>query len=174
MNIRSLLPIGFLCIVPCACGSAPPKPVASPTVAATPPPPRSASVEKSPDRAVVQIAEDIRKACGVSDDDAYFAFDSSRLTQREHDVLHKVAVCFESGPLSGRSMHVVGHADPRGTDEYNLVLGGARADAVKNYLHREGLSDGKIATTSRGDMDASGKDEAGWAKDRRVDILLSN
>jgi peptidoglycan-associated lipoprotein len=69
-------------------------------------------------------------------------------------------------------MHLVGNADPRGTEEYNMVLGGARADTVKSFLRRDGLPDSRMATTSRGELDAHGTDEASWAKDRRVDLTL--
>ena len=53
-----------------------------------------------------------------------------------------------------------------------MVLGGRRADNVKNAIVDAGLSSSKIATTSRGEMDATGTDEAGWEKDRRVDVML--
>ncbi|HEY3665993.1 MAG TPA: OmpA family protein [Polyangiaceae bacterium] len=130
-------------------------------------------MEKSPRQGTVQIALEIRKACGISDQDAYFAFDSSKLEAGDKGVLQRVADCFESGPLAGRSMHLVGNADPRGTEEYNMVLGGARADTVKSFLHRDGLPDSRMATTSRGELDARGTDEASWAKDRRVDLKLA-
>jgi peptidoglycan-associated lipoprotein len=155
-----------------ACSETVPHP-ASP-VAAAPTPAPAASVEKGPDASVVQISDEIRKACGITDADAYFPFDSSQVTNPEYSVLKRVATCFESGPLRGKSMALVGHADPRGDEEYNLVLGGHRADAVKEYLRQAGMRDGRIATSSRGKMDARGTDEASWAKDRRVDVMLAN
>ena len=71
-------------------------------------------------------------------------------------------------------MRLVGHADPRGDEEYNMVLGGRRADNVKSAIVQAGLHSSKIATTSRGEMDATGTDEAGWEKDRRVDVMLGS
>jgi peptidoglycan-associated lipoprotein len=71
-------------------------------------------------------------------------------------------------------MRLVGHADPRGSDEYNLVLAGSRADGVRIFLINRGLRAAQMATTSRGEMEAKGTDEASWAADRRVDILLAN
>jgi peptidoglycan-associated lipoprotein len=67
----------------------------------------------------------------------------------------------------------VGHADPRGDEEYNLALGGRRADAVADALAQRRLSRNQISTTSRGEMEASGTDEPSWAKDRRVDVTLA-
>jgi peptidoglycan-associated lipoprotein len=130
------------------------------------------SDSKSPTAGVVHIASDIRKACGIADADAHFAFDSASLGEAERPVLNQLAKCFVSGPLSGREMRLVGHADPRGPDDYNMVLGGSRADTVKTFLTMKGMPGGRIATTSRGELEARGTDAATWAEDRRVDVLL--
>jgi peptidoglycan-associated lipoprotein len=71
-------------------------------------------------------------------------------------------------------MRLVGHADPRGSDEYNMVLGSKRAENVKSGIVTEGLPDAQASTTSRGEMEARGTDEASWAQDRRVDIVLGD
>jgi peptidoglycan-associated lipoprotein len=134
--------------------------------------PLAATDAKSPTAGVVHISRDIRQACGISDDDAHFAFDSASLGEAERPVLSQLAQCFVSGPLAGREMRLVGHADPRGPDEYNMVLGGSRADTVKAFLTMKGVPGGRIATTSRGEMEARGTEEASWAEDRRVDVLL--
>lgn len=135
--------------------------------------PQTLSQQKSPERGLVVIATEIRTACGLSDKDTYFGFDSAKLDGVDKSVLQRVAECFESGPLAGRSMRLIGHADPRGDTEYNLVLGGSRADNVKEYLENKGLHGNQIATTSRGELDAQGTEEASWAKDRRVDVKLA-
>lgn len=127
---------------------------------------------KSPKAGVVHIAADIRKACGISDADAHFAFDSATLGQTQRPVLTQLANCFVTGPLRGREMRLVGHADPRGPDDYNMVLGGSRADTVKAFLTMKGVPTSHIATTSRGEMEARGTDEASWAEDRRVDVMM--
>ena len=71
-------------------------------------------------------------------------------------------------------MRLVGHADPRGDEEYNYVLGQRRADNVRSAVVDAGMAAASIAATSRGEDDASGSDEQGWAKDRRVDIVLGS
>jgi len=64
---------------------------------------------------------------------------------------------------------LTGRTDPRGTEEYNLALSDKRAQQVKGRMGQLGVTtDMKI--NARGEMDATGKDEAGWAKDRRVDV----
>jgi peptidoglycan-associated lipoprotein len=120
---------------------------------------------------VINISEDIRKACGITDAEAYFSFDSAQLGQQDLPVLGKLATCFVSGALAGHPMQLVGHADPRGGSDYNMVLGGSRADTVKTFLVARGLSESRIATSSRGELDARGTDDRSWAEDRRVDVL---
>lgn len=131
-----------------------------------------AAATNTPMATNVQISEEILRACDIPDADAYFAFDSSRLTSFDGAPLDAVATCFSHGPLAGRQMQLVGHADPRGASDYNMALGQSRADSVATYLEGRGLQRTAITTTSRGAMDATGQDETGWAHDRRVDVLL--
>ena len=78
------------------------------------------------------------------------------------------------GPSLPQGLTVVeGNTDERGSDEYNMVLGGRRAESVKQYLANEGLGKSQMETTSRGELDAKGFNEETWAKDRRVDVLLA-
>jgi peptidoglycan-associated lipoprotein len=134
----------------------------------------SKQTRESPTRAQISISDEIQKACGLTDEDAYFAFDSAQVGSNDRDVLTKVAKCFANGALAGKRMKLVGHADPRGESEYNLVLGGKRADSVKRYISSRGLNDQRIETSSRGAFDATGRDEGTWAKDRRVDVMVAN
>lgn len=126
----------------------------------------------TPTAANVVIAPEILRACNIPDADAYFEFDSSRVTSFDQAPLGRVATCFTKGPMAGRNLRLIGHADPRGTADYNLTLGQSRADAVASYLVGRGLRSSQASTTSRGAMDAIGRDETGWAHDRRVDVYL--
>lgn len=65
---------------------------------------------------------------------------------------------------------IEGHADERGTREYNLALGERRANAAKNYLVSVGVDAGRISTVSYGKERpvALGSDEESWAKNRRA------
>jgi peptidoglycan-associated lipoprotein len=113
------------------------------------------------------------KLCGISADEAFFPFDSAAVQQTSVKPLKEIAKCFTSGPLKGKAMSIVGHADPRGDGDYNFALGQKRADAVAGTLNALGVGQGQVSTTSRGAMDATGNDEPTWAKDRRVDIKLA-
>ncbi len=125
----------------------------------------------SDSKSAVQIDDKIVKACGDLPT-AKFAFDSSEVTPEASNALDALARCFVSGPLKGKSMMLVGHADPRGETEYNLALGQKRAGSVAGFLQKKGLEDGRMATSSKGEFEATGTDDDGWARDRKVEILL--
>jgi peptidoglycan-associated lipoprotein len=160
-----------------ACGDTPPPPktadAVKPTPMAAPPsnnlPPQPPD---SPTASAVHISEEITSACGIAAPDAFFAFDSAHVRQSEDNVLNQVATCFKTGPLKGRSVKLVGHADPRGGSDYNMTLGQSRADSVAQYLVGKGMDKAKTESSSRGAMDATGGDEPSWARDRRVDMML--
>jgi peptidoglycan-associated lipoprotein len=172
--MRNMIALGAALALTFGCGGAkPPEAQTGPTQAtAATPSQQTAKDDKTASSGTVSISEDIRRACGISDTDAYFSFDSAHITMQDIKPLNLVATCFTTGPLKGRAVSLVGHADPRGTSEYNITLGQSRADAVEGYLVRKGVSKGKAASSSRGAMDATGTDESGWARDRRVDVML--
>jgi peptidoglycan-associated lipoprotein len=172
MKIKAIAGLMLLVAV-FACASEKRTPARAP-IAAAPPAATSPQADPPQTQSDIRIADDIRRACGISDADAHFAFDSSLVRDVDYPVLRKLVACFGSGPLAKREMRLVGHADPRGDDEYNLLLGGSRADGVKRFLIQGGLSQAQVATSSRGEMDSKGVDEASWSNDRRVDVLLAN
>jgi len=174
--IALLLPL--VSVVGCGSDPKPPPQAAPPAPAPAPAPASQAEANQKPDdvptRSNINISDEIKKACGISDAEAYFAYDSANVRPEDKAVLSKLATCFVSGPLKGRQMRLVGHADPRGEEDYNMVLGGRRADNIKAAIVEAGMTADKVATTSRGELDATGTDEASWFKDRRVDIVLGN
>jgi peptidoglycan-associated lipoprotein len=97
----------------------------------------------------------------------YFDFDQATLSPAATAILGKNVTCLKSSP---RPVHLIGRADPRGTPEYNMALSDRRAQAVKDYLQRSGVPTPRLVPVPRGELDASGTEEGGWAKDRRVDF----
>ena len=67
---------------------------------------------------------------------------------------------------------LAGHADERGTREYNLALGQRRGEAVADYLRTLGVDSNRLTVRSYGEERpvALGSNEASWAKNRRVEI----
>lgn len=128
---------------------------------------------ESPTRGSVSIDERILRICGDLPE-PHFEFDSAQIRDRAADHLQTVARCFTTGPLKGRSLKLVGRADPRGTEMYNMALGQDRAASVARFLEGAGIPAAHIRTMSRGELDATGTDEESWARDRRVDIVLGD
>lgn len=124
------------------------------------------------------ISDAIAKACGIAPRgdgkqmQASFDFDSAALQDDDKKLLADVAKCLTDGALRGRTVTLIGRADTRGESEYNMTLGESRAHAVNRYLVDLGVGKDKMKSTSRGEMDATGTNEEGWRKDRRVDIEL--
>jgi peptidoglycan-associated lipoprotein len=183
MEMKSYALAAWLVSLPLAvgCGSDPKPPPEPPPGPAQPLGPPVAAQNPSdgkpgddPNKSQINISDEIRKKCGISETDAHFAYDSANVRPEDKRVLAQLAKCFKDGPLAGRHMRLVGHADPRGEDEYNMLLGQRRADNVKMAVAGEGLGQEQMETTSRGEMDASGTDEPTWSRDRRVDIVLAD
>ncbi len=106
-------------------------------------------------------------------DRVFFAFDSSLLSSRAQSTLSKQVAYLKSN--SSVKVSIEGHADERGTREYNLALGARRANAVKNYLVGAGISSSRISTISYGKERPAvvGSSESAYAQNRRaVTVLL--
>jgi peptidoglycan-associated lipoprotein len=97
----------------------------------------------------------------------YFDFNESALTTEATGTLSKNADCLK---LVARPTTIVGHADPRGTAEYNIALSERRAQSVREHMSRLGVDAGRMAILPRGSLDARGTNEPGWAQDRRADF----
>jgi peptidoglycan-associated lipoprotein len=102
----------------------------------------------------------------------YFDFDKSDLRPEVTAQLDRYVALLRNG---SQSLRLEGHADERGTTEYNLALGERRAKAVADYLTASGISAARIETVSYGEERpaAPGHDEESWALNRRVELILN-
>lgn len=100
-------------------------------------------------------------------DRVYFDFDSAVLSPVATETLDRQGAWLSQYP--NLVVTIEGHADERGTREYNLAIGDRRATAVKNYLSALGVQSDRVLTISYGEerpADA-GNDETAWANNRR-------
>ena len=99
----------------------------------------------------------------------YFEFDSSNLTDDARQALTIHAEILMEAP---RSIRLEGHADERGTREYNMALGERRANAVRDFLVFQGVDASLIETISYGEEkpEVLGSSESSWAQNRRVEL----
>tara|TARA_Y100000590_G_scaffold324052_1_gene367563 strand:- start:158 stop:646 length:489 start_codon:yes stop_codon:yes gene_type:complete len=112
-------------------------------------------------------------ASGVPDR-VFFATNESVLTTKSRDTLRKQANWLREN--TNVTVVVEGHADERGTREYNLALGERRANAVKDYLMTYGVSSDRISVISYGKERPvdSGSNPLAWSKNRRSVTVKAN
>ena len=112
-------------------------------------------------------------ATGVKDR-VFFATNKSTLTTASRDTLRKQAAWMRK--KKDLTFSIEGHADERGTREYNLALGERRANAVKDYLMTYGISGSRLSTISYGKERPvnSGSDPLAWSQNRRSVTVKAN
>ena len=103
----------------------------------------------------------------------YFEFDSAKLSN------DSVAILETHGNFVSRnsavSVRLEGHADERGSREYNVALGERRAQSVKSVFLLQGATEEQVETISYGEERPvmSGHDEESWSKNRRVELVYT-
>lgn len=101
----------------------------------------------------------------------FFDYDQSFIREDQRNYLMQAFEYLEENPNT--DLLVEGHCDFKGTREYNLALGDRRASSVKTFLVQLGISEGRIETLSKGDLEATedASDEQ-RAQDRRADLIV--
>jgi peptidoglycan-associated lipoprotein len=167
MNLRSALRTGAAVaiaaslVVGVGCKKPPPPetPVAPPPPPA--PPPEPARVPEP----VVQMVKNFQRV--------YFEFDSATLTADSKEALtENVAIMQKSTDIK---IELQGHADERGTTDYNLALGQRRAEAVKRYMTAQGIGGSRLTVISYGEerpLDGRSSESA-WTKNRRAEFRIT-
>ena len=122
----------------------------------------SSTADKTPAEKLAQVGDTVN-----------FDFDSAELTVSARSTLNRQAAFLSLNP--DLMIVIEGHADERGTREYNLALGDRRATAVRDYLVAKGINSARVRTVSYGKERpaVAGSDEAAWAKNRRAATVLN-
>jgi peptidoglycan-associated lipoprotein len=180
----SLLVAAALIAAVAACGrkpavvEKPPPPAPPPAVTNTPPPPAPpppAVTTKPPEVPPRPPTEDeifAKMSLGELNakrplEDVFFDYDKADLTDRARNSLTKNADWMRRWGTT--RVTIEGHADSRGTNEYNLALGERRAASVRDYLVSLGIAAARLNIVSKGEETPFCKDEteACWAENRR-------
>src|SRR3954453_19004878 len=153
---------------------APPAPApAAPTDVAPPPTPPVVDQVEDPLQSsdLQKVNEELRRR-GFSPD-IYFDYDESTLSDDTREKLSRNADLLKSQPQF--SVTIEGHADSRGTNEYNLALGERRANAVRDYLSSLGVGAPRMRTISYGEERPVCTEEAEscWSQNRRVHMIIT-
>ena len=120
----------------------------------------------------LQVVNDELKRRGFSPD-VYFDYDEASLSDDTRDKLSRNADLMKSN--AGFSVTIEGHADSRGTSEYNLALGERRANAVRDYLTSLGIAGTRTRTISYGRERPVCTEEAEscWSQNRRAHLVIT-
>jgi peptidoglycan-associated lipoprotein len=126
------------------------------------------SVEKIPDGQT----DDARRA--TLEQRIYFGFDQSDLSSAARQTLAEKAEALRAAP--SLSVRIEGHADERGSDEYNLALSNRRAVAAKRFLVSLGISAERVETVGYGEEQPLDQEEseAAWARNRRDEFRVTS
>jgi peptidoglycan-associated lipoprotein len=129
---------------------------------------REEVITRRPEEAPVRMEPVAPTREGVSPlDDIHFDFDKYNLKERAKRVLLENFRWLTSNPQA--KIEIQGHADERGSDEYNLALGERRADTARLYLQTLGVDPARMTTVSYGEFRPvdPGHTEEAYAKNRR-------
>lgn len=190
MRMRSLLVLLAVATVATACGGNPPPEEPTPAIDSTAikarmrqdsidAANRAAREQAARDsaaraRAAAEAAERARMAL-MNDMSAmiHFDFDKSDIKSEDMANLDRKAAILMANP--NVALRISGHADERGSDEYNLALGNRRANSAKRYLVNKGVPEGRITTASFGEERpvAMGSTEDAWAQNRRDEFEIT-
>jgi peptidoglycan-associated lipoprotein len=163
-----------------ACGSNPepeqpaPEPAPAPTEAPAPTPPPPADDGSAARAAAEAEAARLRQLTTDLSAPIFFDFDRAEVRQgNDQSLLDRKAAILAAN--SAVRLRVSGHADERGSDEYNLALGNRRAAAAKRYLTGKGVADNRIEVVSYGEERPAnpGHDESAWAENRRDEFEVT-
>lgn len=182
-NFRGIFAVVFAALLLAGCSStqqeeadpnegmttAPPvEPAPAPAPEPEPPKPTVTSGSGGKGKLVVPLdgTMDVEELDGVF----YFDFDQAIVKRAAYQELQKHAKAL-AGDRS-LSVRIEGHADERGTREYNLALGERRANAVRAYLMTHGAMSSQLETISYGEEKpaVNGSNERAWAMNRRVEL----
>lgn len=105
-------------------------------------------------------------------DRVFYAFDKSSLSAESRTAIERWAAWLKT--YQGNKVIIEGHADERGTREYNLALGERRADSARDYLVSLGISPNRVKIVSFGKERPAvpGSNENAWAQNRRAVLVI--
>lgn len=160
-------------VPPPAPAPAPPPPETKPTPPPAPaPPPPAAPKPPTEDEVFAAMSLDELNKKGVLAD-TFFALDSTELTQESRGAIQKNSDYMKR--WASTKVLVEGHADSRGTNEYNLALAERRAAAVRDYLVSLGIGADRVTVVSKGEEApfCTEENETCWHQNRRGHFIFT-
>jgi peptidoglycan-associated lipoprotein len=186
MRIKDLaFPAIVVTLVLGACGGSEPPPPPAPTG------PTQAEIDAARADSIARVqAEEARQmeaerreeerlsaardeAQSTLEDMVHFDYDESAITAEAEQILRRKIPILRSSPTV--RLRLEGHADERGSTEYNLALGSRRAESIRDFLSGFGIAGDRLMTTSFGEERplVNSADETSWAQNRRVEFSIT-
>ena len=186
MRIKDLaFPALVITLILGACGGSEPPPPPAPTG------PTQAEIDAARADSIARVqAEEARQreaerveqerlaaardeARSTLEDMVNFDYDESAITAEAETILRRKIPILRSSPTV--RLRLEGHADERGSTEYNLALGSRRAESVRDFLSGFGIAADRLMTTSFGEERplVNSSDETSWTENRRVEFSIS-
>jgi peptidoglycan-associated lipoprotein len=166
-----MIGLGTLALIGCA-----PKPKPTPPAEPTPPPMEAPRAQPKEEPKVDEEAlrrQRIQARIAEVFKPVYFSYDQSTISAEGQSTLQEIGKLMKEVPeITAR---VEGHADERGTNDYNMALGERRSKAVNDYLASYGIQASRLSTISYGEEKPAmeGHDESNWSKNRRVEFTTT-
>ncbi len=180
MRLRIGIGMALVVVTLAACGrSAPPPAGPTPTAAAGNANDRARADSIAAAELARQQAEErerraqLARAQEILTNVVYFEYDSFALTPQAENTLRTKASILRANPAL--EIRVEGHADERGSTEYNIALGQRRAESVRTFLTGYGIPATRISTISYGKERPAveGSNEQAWALNRRAEFAVT-
>lgn len=180
MRASSLMLLTSVLFAACGGGPPPEEPAPEPTPAPAPPPPAPEPVDDSAERERLErermareAAERARAVAAELSTMINFDYDQSAIRDADQGTLDRKAAILAANP--DVRIRIAGHADERGSDEYNLALGNRRAASAKRYLESKGVDGSRIEVVSYGEERPlnPGTDESAYAQNRRDEFEVT-
>ena len=121
-------------------------------------------------RGNIHIACEVRVACDLTGDEAYFAFDLAYIRAQSRQTLRTLAACIASGPLKGHEIDLIGQVDLHGPRDRNESVARRRAANVRQLIVAESTDANTTVILAKESIDSTGTSEAPWVEDGCVDV----
>ncbi len=183
---RFVAPVLAMTLIVAACKKEPPPPPAptgpseaelaqrrADSIAAAERARREAEARAAEERARAERERAVAAARATLEEMVYFDYDRSEIRQDAAATLRRKADILRASPSV--QLRVEGHADERGSTEYNLALGNRRAEAVRQFLVGFGLAESRFSIVSYGEERPieRASTEAAWARNRRAQFQIT-
>ncbi len=169
---RLIVAVAGIAVLATACGGKQPEEAPQPVTEVAPPPPVVTAPPPAP-MPVSEPATDMDAWRSTMEERIYFALDRSELSSEARATMAMKVEVMRSSPAV--TVRIDGHADERGSDEYNLALSKRRAAEAKRFMVQQGIDASRIDTEGYGEEQPldPGTSETAWAMNRRAGFQVT-